>query len=389
MFVGGPLCPLWLLVFFILGEMVMRAAVLIESGKPLVIWDDVDIAPPRAGQVRVRVTHCGVCHSDLSLADGVFPSPTPIVLGHEAAGVVDEVGPDVTSLAAGDEVVLTPLPPCGTCYWCVRGEPGVCVNAMSIQTNAFLDGTTGLSRHGEMVFRGVGLGGFAEYVVVPASGAVKIPAGVPREVACVIGCAVQTGVGAVLNTARVEAGATVLVMGLGGIGLSIVQGARVAGAARIIASDPVPARRAAALQLGATDVIDPNAEDVGTRAFALTGVGVDYAFDAVGRAALIQTGVGATRNGGTTVCVGAAPMEDAVVLAPAALFTLTEKKVMGCALGSCNALRDIPRLLALAQIGQLDLGALITDRRPLADINQAMDDLRAARGIRTVLQCEG
>ncbi|MEO8603155.1 MAG: Zn-dependent alcohol dehydrogenase [bacterium] len=366
----------------------MRAAVLVEAGKPLVMWDDVQLASPRSGQVRVRVTHCGLCHSDLSLADGVFPSPTPIVLGHEAAGIVEEVGAEVTGLAVGDEVVLSPIAPCGSCYWCLRGEPGVCVNAMTIQTNTFLDGSTGLSRGSETIFRGVGLGGFAEQVVVAASGAVKIPAGVSREVACVIGCAVQTGVGAVLNTARVEAGATVLVMGLGGIGLSIVQGARLAGAARIIASDPVAARRDTALRLGATDVIDPNEQDVGTRAFELTGVGVDYAFDAVGRAALIQTGVGATRNGGTTVCVGAAPMEDAVVLAPAALFTLTEKKVIGCALGSCNSLRDIPRLLALAQIGQLDLGALISDRRPLAEINEAMVDMRAARGIRTVLQCE-
>jgi len=265
----------------------------------------------------------------------------------------------------------------------------VCVNAMQIQTNTFLDGSTGLSRRGDTVFRGVGLGAFAEYVVVAASGAVKIPPGVPREVACVIGCAVQTGVGAVLNTAGVEAGATVLVMGAGGIGLSIVQGARVAGASRIIVSDPVPARRAAARQLGATDDIDPAAVDVGTRVMALTGIGVDYAFDAVGRAALIQTGVAATRNGGTTVCVGAAPMEDAVVLAPAALFTLSEKKVIGCALGSCNALRDIPRLLALSQAGRLDLGALITAQRPLAEINDAMGDLRAARGIRTVLHCEG
>lgn len=368
----------------------MRAAVLVEGGKPLVMWDDVEIAAPRSGQVRVRVTHCGVCHSDLSIADNVFPTPTPIVLGHEAAGIVDEVGPEVTTLAVGDDVVLTPIPPCGSCYWCVRGEPGVCVNAMQLQTNTFLDGTTGLSRRGDTVFRGVGLGGFAEYVVVPASGAVKIPPGVPREVACVIGCAVQTGVGAVLNTAGVEAGATVLVMGAGGIGLSIVQGARVAGAARIIVSDPVAARRQAAQQLGATDLVDPTADDVGTRAFELTGgIGVDFAFDAVGRAALIQTGVAATRNGGTTVCVGAAPMDDVIVLAPAALFTLTEKKVIGCALGSCNALRDIPRLLALANVGQLDLGALITRRRPLAEINDAMEDLRQARGIRTVLSCEG
>lgn len=365
----------------------MRAALLEQAKEPLLICDDVDIAPPRAGQVRVRVTHCGVCHSDLSIVDGVFPTPTPIILGHEAAGVVDALGPDVTGLAVGDAVVLSPIPSCGVCFWCVRGEPGVCVNAGALQTNAFADGTTGLSRGGTTVFRGVGLGGFAEYVTVPVAGAVRIPTGVSPEVACVIGCAVQTGVGAVLNTARVEEGATVLVMGLGGIGLSIVQGARLAGASRIIAADPVAARREMAQRLGATDLLDPNGVDVATAAFEMTGIGVDYAFDAVGRAHLIQTGVTATRNGGTTVCVGAAPIEDAVVLAPAALFTLAEKKVIGCALGSCNSLRDIPRLLHLHQAGRLDLETLITARRPLAEINEAMDDLRASRGVRTVLAC--
>ncbi len=354
---------------------------------PLQVWDDVEIAPPKAGQVRVRVTHCGVCHSDLSIAEGTFPSPTPIILGHEAAGVVDALGPDVTGLAVGDAVVLTPIPPCGSCYWCVRGEPGVCVNQQELQTNMFADGTTGLQRGGEIIYRGVGLGAFAEYVTVPAAGAVPIPDGIPPEVACVVGCAVQTGVGAVLNTARVEAGATVLVMGLGGIGLSIVQGARVAGAAQIIAADPVEPRRESALCFGATTVLDPTAEDVVARVHALTGVGADYAFDAVGRASLVQTGIAATRNGGTTVCVGAAPLDEVISIAPAALFTLSEKKVLGCALGSCQARRDIPRLLELHRGGRLDLAALITARRPLAEINLAFDDLRAARGIRTVLSC--
>jgi Zn-dependent alcohol dehydrogenase len=363
----------------------MRAAILEESGEPLVLRDDVSIADPRPGHVRVRVRHCGICHSDLSLVDGVFPTPTPIVLGHEAAGVVDAVGADVEGLAPGDHVVLTPVAPCGACYWCVRGEPGVCVNASMITTNTFRDGTTGLSRGDDVVFRGVGLGGFAEYALVPASGAIKIAKDVPLDVACVIGCAVQTGVGAVLNTARVEAGASVLVMGLGGIGLSIVQGARVAGAARIIAADPVASRREAAKRFGATDLLDPTTTDVLGAAFELTGVGVDYAFDAVGRAALVQTGLAACRNGGTTVAVGAAPMEDAITIAPAALFTISEKKLMGCTLGSCHSIRDIPRLIALWQTGQLDLEALVTSRRPLAEINAGMDDLRASRGIRTIL----
>src|SRR5215475_4078892 len=363
----------------------MRAALLEEAGKPLVVRDDITIADPRPGHVRVRVSHCGICHSDLSLVDGVFPTATPIILGHEAAGVVDAVGADVAGLAPGDPVVLTPVAPCGTCYFCVRGEPGVCVNASALGTSTFPDGTTGLARGGAAIYRGVGLGAFAEYALVAATGAIKVAADVPLDVACVIGCAVQTGVGAVLNTARVEPGASVLVLGLGGIGLSIVQGARVAGAARIIASDPVPARREAAGRFGATDLLDPAADDVAWRAMELTGVGVDYAFDAVGRASLVQTVLAACRNGGTALAVGAAPIDEAISIAPAALFTLSEKKLLGCALGSCNSVRDIPRLVALWQAGRLDLEGLVTARRPLAEINEAMGDLRAGRGIRTVL----
>lgn len=363
----------------------MRAAVLVEAGKPLEIYDDVEIAEPKAGQVRVKVEHCGICHSDLSIVDGVFPAPVPVVLGHEAAGVVDAIGPDVTVLAPGDHVVLTPVPPCGSCYFCVRGEPGVCVNANAITTNSFADGSTGLSRGGNVVFRGVGLGAFGEYVLTQASGAVKISHDVPLDVACVIGCAVQTGVGAVFNTARVEPGATVLVMGLGGIGLSIVQGAVLAGAARIIAADPLPARREAAKKFGATDLLDPKDTDVVARTQQITGVGADYAFDAVGRSSLIEDGLRATRSGGTTVCVGAAPIDQNITIAPAALFTITEKKLLGCTLGSCNSLREIPRLIALWQAGRLDLASLVTARRPLGEIGAALDDLRAGKGIRTVL----
>ena len=174
-------------------------------------------------------------------------------------------------------------------------------------------------------------------------------------------------------------------MGLGGIGLNIVQGARIAGAARIIAADPVPARREAARRFGATDLVDPAATDVVGRTMELTGVGADYAFDAVGRGSLVQAALTACRNGGTTVAVGAAPIEDAITIMPAAAFTLSEKKLIGCTLGSCHSVRDIPRLIALWQAGRLDLERLITSRRPLAEINQGMEDLRASRGIRTIL----
>jgi S-(hydroxymethyl)glutathione dehydrogenase / alcohol dehydrogenase len=175
------------------------------------------------------------------------------------------------------------------------------------------------------------------------------------------------------------------VIGLGGVGLSVVQGARLAGAARIIAADPLAARRDAALRFGATDVVDPTSEDVAARTRALTEVGADYAFEAVGRGALVATALWATRNGGTVVCVGAAPLGDAITIDPAALFTISEKKLLGCALGGCNALRDIPRLVALWRSGRLDLAGLITHRRPLGQVNDALADLRAGRGIRTVL----
>ncbi len=364
----------------------MRAAILEASGQPLVVTDDVDIAGPGPGQVLVAVSHCGVCHSDLSVINGSFPAQTPIILGHEATGTIEAVGDGVTMLAPGDPVVLTPCPPCGRCYGCIRGEPGTCANTAALFSNSLPDGTTPLSRKGEPVGRGLGVAAFAEYVVTSETGAVKIPSDVPLEVACVIGCAVQTGVGAVLNTARVETGATVLVMGLGGIGISVVQGARLAGASRIIASDPVLERRAVAQQLGATDLLDPTSNDVPTAARDLTGgIGVDYAFECAGVADLVNVGVMATRAGGTTVCVGAPPLDQSITLAPAVLFGTAEKKLLGCLLGSSNSLHEIPRLVSLWQGGQLDLDALISNRRPLEEINQALEDLEAGKGIRTVL----
>ena len=363
----------------------MKAALLSAPKSRLEVVDDIVQDAPGPGQVQVRVSHCGLCHSDLSLIDGAFPAPLPIILGHEAAGVVEAIGDQVDSLAVGDPVVLTPCPPCGTCYFCVRGDTSVCEKTIGLATGTFADGSTGLRRGGETVYRGLNVGAFAQSVLTTATGAVKIDADVPLDVACVIGCAVQTGVGAVLHTAGVEEGATVLVMGLGGIGLSVVQGARLAGAARIFASDPVPERRAVAKNLGATDLIDPAKDDVVALVREATVVGVDYAFEAAGFASLVTTGFFATRNGGTTVCVGAAAIEEKIEIAPAALFTASGKKLLGCVLGSVNSLLEIPRMIALWKAGHIDLEALITRKRPLEEINEALDDLRAGRGIRTVL----
>ena len=364
----------------------MRAALLTASDRPLEIVDDVEIESPRAGEVVVRVSHCGVCHSDLSNVDGTFPSPLPLLLGHEAAGTVEEVGPGVSTLRPGDRVVLTPAPPCGRCPFCLRGRFSICVNSTAVFTGMFNDGSTRLSRQGATVYRGLGVGGFGELVITQESGAIKVDDDTPLEIACVIGCAVQTGVGAVFNTAKVEPGDTVLVLGLGGVGIAIVQGARIAGAARIIVSDPVSARRDGAARFGATDAIDPTVDDVVERVHALTGIGVDFAFEAVGKAALGQAAVWATRPGGTAVLVGAGPLDDPLTIEPAVVFMATERRLVGSFLGSSNSPREIPRLLALWRAGRLDLEGMISHRRPLREVNEAFDDLRAARGLRTVME---
>ncbi len=363
----------------------MRAAIFEASSEPLRVVDDVEIEAPGPGEVAVRVSHCGVCHSDLSLVDGAMPAMTPVVLGHEAAGVVDAVGPGVTRLQVGDHVVLTPCPPCGRCYWCLRGEFSICTNSLALATSTHPDGGTRLTRAGATVYRGLGVAAFAEMVVTQETGAVKIPDDVPLEVACVVGCAVQTGVGAVIHTAGVRPGDTVLVLGLGGVGLSVVQGARLAAATTIIVSDPVAERREVALRLGATHAVDPTSENLVATVQAITDVGVDVAFDAVGRSALVVDGLAATRPGGLTVMVGVPPLAESLVIDTPALFAFTEKKLVGCLLGGVNSLRDIPRLIDLWRSGHLDLEALITPRRPLDEINEAFEDLRASRGVRTVM----
>lgn len=362
----------------------MRAALLEKPNQPLSVVDDVQVQSPGPREVVVRVTHCGICHSDLTMVDMGNAAQMPMVLGHEAAGVVEEAGSAVTGLRRGDKVMLTPIPTCGACYFCVRGQSSLCVDGQNFMTGLRRDGSSPLSRAGERVFQGFGLGGWGQYALVDERRAVKIDPDTPLEIACVIGCAVQTGVGAVLNTAQVEEGATVLVMGLGGIGISIVQGARLANAARIIVSDPNPTRRDHASNFGATDILDPTREDVVARAIELTGgIGVDYAFDGAGHSDCITAGINAARTGGTIVMVGAA-MQPLTLPIPA-IFLTQQKKLSGCLLGSCSGQRDVPRFLALWRKGALDLESMITHRRPLADINAGLDDMRAGRGLRTVL----
>jgi Zn-dependent alcohol dehydrogenase len=365
----------------------MKAAVLEEAGKPITIYDDVEIIEPRAGEVRVNVKYCGLCHSDLGFVTGKSPLSGPMIPGHEASGVVESVGPGVSHLAPGDHVVLTPAPPCGHCYYCQRGEHSLCVNAMSILSGLLADGTSGLSRGGAPILRGCGIGGLAEYVTLPATGAVRIDEDIPLEIACVIGCALQTGVGAVLNTAKMEPGATCAVMGLGGVGMAAIQGARIAGASVILASDPVEERRQLAHSFGATHVVDPSVEDLGALVLELTGgIGLDYVFEAAGKAVLIEQGIRLCRMGGTTVMVGSPSFEENLTIPSVVLMQALEKKLCGCLLGSSNSLFEIPRLLRLWRRGLLDMEGMITGRRPLLEVNQGFADLEQSRGIRTVIE---
>ncbi len=365
----------------------MRAALMEAPNKDLVVVDDVELEAPREGEVQVRLAHCGVCHSDLHFLDGSLPAAVPSILGHEAGGVVEEVGPGVTSLAPGDKVILTLRPPCGRCYFCIRQNHSICP-AYANMAGTLPDGGTRLAHDGRTVFRaGVFLAAFAERTVIPATGAVKVPEDTPLDVASVIGCAVQTGVGAVLNTAAVEPGATVLIIGLGGIGISIAQGARIAGAARVVGVDPVPARREQAARFGVTDTLDPGEGDITGPAFDLTdGIGFDYAFDAVGHAELAQTCVNVVRPHGTAVMVGV-PKLDQQVTVHAAMFAMSEKRLLGCFLGSSNPHREFPRLLSLWRAGRLDLDGMVTARRPLEDINAAFADMKDGKGLRTVIDC--
>ena len=363
----------------------MRAAVLEQPGTPLVIDGNVELADPGPGQVQVEVAHCGLCFSDVSVMSGEAPAPMPVVLGHEASGVVREVGPGVTSLVAGDHVLLTPIPSCGRCPACLRGQAMACVNATTLLTQTLPDGTCPLRRNGQVVYHGLGVGGFAERTVVLETGAVKVPKDLDLGVIAVMGCAMQTGVGAALNSARVEPGWSVLVIGLGGIGVAIVQGARAAGAAQIIVSDPVSLRRDQAERFGATHALDPTTQDVVAECQRLTGgAGVDASFDAVGASALVTTGVDACRPGGVTVLVGAGPVDDQLAVSRI-MLVVTEKRVVGSLLGSASAHREVPRMLALHRAGLLDLEAMVTERRPLAEVNEAVADMRAGRGLRTVL----
>jgi S-(hydroxymethyl)glutathione dehydrogenase/alcohol dehydrogenase len=354
-----------------------RAAVLTEAGKPLEVTD-IDLDPTGHDQVRVRLAATGVCHSDLSIARGALRHPLPAVPGHEGAGVVTEVGADVTTVRPGDHVILNWTPACGACFFCGRGEPYLCDRAAA-------DGLAApyATRAGERVVPVLGSGAFAEETLVLERAVVPIPHDVPFEVAALVGCAVTTGFGAAVNTAKVQPGDTVVVIGCGGVGLSIVQGAAYAGASVVIAVDLDEASRALAADLGATHTVD-GAGDVEAAVREVTGRGADHAFEAIGRSQTIRTAYRVTRRGGTVVVVGAGRHDDLVSFSALELF-FQARSIVGCVYGSADPARDFPRILGLYASGDLALDRLITDRISLDDVNDALAEMESGRGARSVI----
>jgi NDMA-dependent alcohol dehydrogenase len=363
-----------------------KAAVCTGLNQPLEVRN-LDLAPPKAGEVLVRMGASGVCHSDLSIQNGTLFGAFPIVLGHEGAGVIEQIGDGVEDLAPGDHVVISWVPQCGTCYFCARGQAFLCEaggNAMA--TGGLLDGTTRFSSNGVPVRQMACSGTFSERAVIPAIGAVKIPDDIPFEIAALIGCGVLTGVGAALNTADIRGGDTVAVIGCGGVGLNVIQGARIAGAAEIIAIDMVAAKLELARELGATKVVSAAENDPVASVLELTGGrGADVVFEVVGLRQTIEQTITMTRRGGQAVLVGVPSMD--VMLELPAFFgvVLMAKTVKGCWYGSSNVREDVPKLLEHYTRGELKLDELISRRISIADIMDAFAAMEAGEVARSVI----
>ncbi|BAG22037.1 MULTISPECIES: Zn-dependent alcohol dehydrogenase [Streptomyces] len=357
----------------------MRAAVLHETGQEkLEVLDDIEAVGFGPGRVRLRIRATGLCHSDVSAMSGVLPQPAPFIPGHEGAGEVLDVGDGVTGLSAGDRVLVCWLPACGDCPSCKRGQTQLCLAGFM---NA---GTPNFKRSGGDVFGFAGTGTFTEEVVVGAGCAVPIPDDVPFEIAALIGCGVTTGLGAAINTAKVEAGSSVAVIGCGGVGISTIQGARVQGAAQIVAVDPVASRREAALRFGATEAVAPDGlADAKQRITG--GEGFDYVFEVVGKSATARTAYENTRRGGTLCVVGAGAMDDTFQVNMFELF-FDEKRILPSMYGGGDVLRSYERAIALWRAGRIDLESMITHRVRLDGINDALDQMRTGESLRTCIE---
>jgi S-(hydroxymethyl)glutathione dehydrogenase/alcohol dehydrogenase len=353
--------------------------VFVEQDKPLSV-EEVTPNPPGPREALVSVKASGVCHSDLSVINGTLPFPPPCILGHEGTGIVEEVGEQVTGLKKGDRVVAAFVPACGSCWQCLRDRAHLCDDSFAssmIPRGTRPDGTP--------VTTMTGLGTFAETMTVGEAALVKVETDLPDEQLALIGCGVTTGVGAALNTAKVEPGSSVAVIGCGGVGQAVIQGARIAGAARIFAIDPVELKRKTAEQLGATDLIDPAQGDPIAQVQELTGGrGSDYAFEVIGLPDTILQAFNTARRGGTVVIVGA-PRMDATVTFPAFPLFYDEKKLLGCIYGSAQVKRDFPRFIALTETGRLDLGSMVSRRVSLDEVNEAFRAMQAGEVIRSVI----
>ena len=360
----------------------MRAAILTAPKMPLTVADDVTIDDPRPGEALVRITHCGLCHSDLSIIDGDMPYPVPAVLGHEATGEVVALGPGTTGFAAGDRVVLSMRAPCDECFYCRRGQPVLCERG-AVPPGG---GEARLWRQGQPLARGFQLAAFAEYAVVPVAGLAPVPDALPPEQAAVLGCAVQTGMGSVVNVAGCGAEDCACVIGLGGVGLAMVMALRAQGATRIAGIDPMPERRARAEALGAAFTLPP-----GEGAAAVTrlteGRGFDAVFDNVATTGTTAEGLSLTRKGGQLVLVGVTGRPQAPGFTTMDLV-MSQRQVKGAFLGNCHPRHDLPRMAAAAVEGRLDLAALVTGRVPLGAINQALDGMRRGEGVRTIIDMQ-
>lgn len=347
---------------------------------------DVDLAEPGPGEVRVKIAAAGVCHSDLHVYRQEWDVPSPLVMGHEGSGIISAVGPGVTSLAIGDHVVLSWVAPCHECRYCLAGHEARCQVAATIVApgGVLQDGTSRLSRNGEPIHHYLGVSSFAEEAVVPASGAIRVRDDAPLDVIALVGCAVATGVGAVTNTAQVEPGSLVVVIGCGGVGLSVIQGARLAGAERIVAIDIQAGKTALAMRMGATDEIDASKVDAVEALHALIPDGVDYAFDAIGRTQTTEQAIQMLGLGGAAVVVGLPPTGSRAYFDPLVLAE-ADQRILGSNYGSVRPSIDIPALVDRYMDGELQLDELVTARRPLSEAREALDALNDGSALRTLL----
>jgi Zn-dependent alcohol dehydrogenase len=364
--------------------MLMRAAVLTEFNAPMEVRE-VEIADPGPGEVRVRIAASGVCGSDIKALDGKSPvvRRLPFVLGHESAGTVESAGEGVTAVKPGDSVIIAMNGPCAHCRDCVAGRFHLCGAPERIAAimGTMRDGTTRIAVDGADARTMIGIGSFAEYAVVNEAMCVKIAKNAPLDVMCLLACGVVTGVGAVLNVARVEPGARVLVVGCGGVGLNVIQGAVLAGATTIIAADVAEQKLKLAERFGATHTI--LAGDLPAQVGEIVRGGVDYAFDATGVAAVLGKAFASTRSGGATVMVGSPPSGAPLTIEPGLLFA--SRRLMGTQGGDASPQRDLPMLAEQYLRGRLDLDGLISERLPLDQINQAVDHVRQGTVARSVI----